>query len=328
MASLDLQHPEYLWAVPLALTLVALWRIVRGRPYAAFPLAGLLKPPMYRASRLRRAPLVVAAAALPIVGVALADPVLPYSEAEMKSRGLDIVLVLDMSSSMEETMGAGTRRASGFTGQTRMETTKNALLEFIALRPDDRIGLVVFSDNAYVVSPLTFDHEYLRQYVAMIDNQILRHEGMTAIGDGIALAAALLDRQSTDDTTGNRVMVVFTDGEHNFGMDPVEAMDIAFDAGARVHIIGVDIPAEIKVRTEVRRLVGAVRRYGGRYFDADTVRQLRAASRAIDSLEKGWLVQRRYVRNEPVYHYFAVPAILLLTGAMLLRALPYFIDVT
>ena len=72
----------------------------------------------------------------------------------------------------------------------------------------------------------------------------------------------------------------------------------------------------------------AVRQYGGRYADAATVGELRSASRTIDALEKGWLVQTRTVRNQPIYHYFALFALILLTGAMLLRAIPYFIDVT
>lgn len=339
MNTIVLQRPEYLWALPVALVIVVAWRLLRRRPFAAFPLAGLVTARRYRASRLRHAPTVLAAAALPLVALALTDPMLPYSEGEVKARGLDVVLVLDLSSSMQETMGleltigqpignllsppAGRRD-----GETRMETTKKALLNFISLREDDRIGLVVFSDNAYVVSPLTFDYEYLRQYVAMIDNDILRGEGMTAIGDGIALGAALLARQSTTRLSGNKVMVVFTDGEHNYGSDPVQALQAADAAGTRVHMVGVDLPEQVKSGPEVQRLVRAVRSHGGRYFDADTAGQLRTASLAIDSLEKGWLVQRRYIRNRPVYHYFVVPALLLLTAVLLVRAVPYFIDVT
>lgn len=335
MNGIILQRPEYLWALPVAAVLIAAWRLVRRRPFAAFPLAGLLAPRMYHASRLRHAPTVIAAAALPLIALALTDPVLPYSEGEVKARGLDIVLVLDLSSSMEEIMGSPpsygdlrNTRDGRPRGETRMETTKKALLDFISLRQDDRIGLVVFSDNAYVVSPLTFDHEYLRQYVRMIDNQILRGEGMTAIGEGIAAATGLLARQSTTRTTGNKVMVVFTDGEHNYGADPVETLQAADAAGTRVHMVGVNLPERVKLGPEVQRLVSAVRRYGGRYFDADTAGQLRSASLAIDSLEKGWLVQTRYIRNQPVYGYFVVPALLLLTAALLLRAVPFFIDVT
>ncbi|MEO5895551.1 MAG: VWA domain-containing protein [Vicinamibacterales bacterium] len=326
---MELLQPQYLWAIPIALSVILAWRLTfRRRAYAVFPLAVLL-PRAARASRLRQAPLMLAAAAVPLIAIALSEPVLPYAEGELKSRGLDIVLVLDLSSSMEEVMGLGQAgRGPGTHGPTRMVITKNALLEFIALRPNDRIGLVVFSDNAYVVSPLTFDHDYLRQYVAMVDNQILRNEGMTAIGDGIALANALLVRQGTANVSGTRVVVVFTDGEHNYGLDPVEALETAHSAGARVHVIGVDLPAEIRIRPEVQRLVRAVRQRGGRYADAGTVAELRAASRSIDALEKGWLIQTRTIRNQPIDYYFSLSAVVLLAGAMLLRAIPYFIDVT
>lgn len=325
----ELLRPQYLWAIPITLALIVACRLsFRRRVYAVFPLNALL-PRMTRASRLRQAPVLIAAAAVPLVVLALSDPVLPFSEGELKSRGLDIVLVLDLSSSMEEVMGLGRPgRGPGTPGPTRMETTKNALLEFIALRPNDRIGLVVFSDNAYVVSPLTFDHDYLRDYVAMVDNRILRNEGMTAIGDGIALANTVLVKQGAANVSGTRVIVVFTDGEHNYGLDPVEALQTAHSAGARVHVIGVDLPAEIRTRPEVQRLVYAVRKNGGRYADAGTVAELRSASRAVDALEKGWLVQTRIVRNEPIGYYFALGAVVLLGGAVLLRAVPYFIDVT
>jgi Ca-activated chloride channel family protein len=334
VTTITLQRPEALWVLPALVLVVLAWRAVRRRPFVAFPLAGLLNARVYRASRLRHAPTLVAALALPLIAVALTDPVVPYSEGQVKARGLDIVLVLDLSSSMEEIMGPpptvaqlmGSARAPQ--GETRLETTKKALLEFIDLRRDDRIGLIVFSDNAYVVSPLTFDHDYLRQYVGMVDNQILRNEGLTAIGDGILLGHVLLNRQSTTRFAGSKVMVVFTDGEHNFGSDPVEAVQAADSAGTRVHMVGVNLPEQVKSGVEVRRLVSAVRRHGGRYFEADTAGELRTASRAIDGLEKGWLVQTRYIRNRPVYHYFAVPALVLIGFALLLRAVPYFIDVT
>ena len=121
---------------------------------------------------------------------------------------------------------------------------------------------------------------------------------------------------------------VMDDGEHNYGLDPVEALQAANAVGARVHIIGVDLPAEVRIRPEVQRLARAVRQNGGRYLDAGTVSELRSASKSIDALEKGWLVQTRSIRNQPIYHYFALLALVLLTAAMVLRAIPYFIDVT
>jgi Ca-activated chloride channel homolog len=319
-----LQHPEYLWALPIALVAIVAWRVLRRRPYFAFPLLGMLGSRMYRASRLRQAPTLIALAALPCIALALTDPVLPFSEGQVRSRGLDILLVVDLSSSMQEVMGGKLAGA----GPTRLETTKRALIDFINRRPDDRIGLVVFSDNPYVVSPLTLDHEYLRMYVAMIDEKTLPNEGLTAIGDGIATGSALLARQKVVRTTRNQVMVVFTDGEHNYGADPLETLPAAVKAGTRVHMVGIDLVEVVKSRPVVMRLVETVRSHGGRYFSAETAGQLQAASRAISELEKGWLVQTRYIRNHPIYHYFAVPALLLLSAALMLRAVPYFIDVT
>ena len=337
MNTIVLQYPENLWILPIALAVVLVLRAVRRRPFAAFPLAALLVPAKYRASRLRHIPTFVAGAALPLVAVALTEPVLPYAQGQMTSRGLDIVLVLDLSLSMQELMGqpgvmptlprAGAPPTAP-TRATRLETTKRALIEFIARRRDDRIGLVVFSEHSYLISPMTFDHESLTQYVALVDDKILPGEAMTAIGEGVTLASSLLARQSKDRVSGNQVIVVFTDGENNYGADPVKALEAADSVGTRVHIVAVDLKEVIKKRPAVQELMNAVIRHGGRYFNVEGADQLRAASLAIDSLEKGLVLQTEYIRNRPVYDYFVIPAILFLAAALVLRAVPYFIDLT
>ena len=172
---------------------------------------------------------------LPLIALALCEPVVPYSERQVTSRGVDIAIVLDLSSSMQELMGGRAGAA------TRLETTKKALIDFIGRRPDDRIGLIVFSDYPYVVSPLTFDHQYLRDYVGMIDDKTLAEEGLTAIGDGISTGSALLARMKLERGSGRQVMVVFTDGEHNFGEDPLVTLAKANEAGTRVHMVGIDL---------------------------------------------------------------------------------------
>jgi hypothetical protein len=355
MNTIVLQYPENLWILPIALAIVLVLRAVRRRPFAAFPLAALLVGAKYRASRLRHIPTFVAGAALPLVAVALTEPVLPYAEGQMTSRGLDIVLVLDLSLSMQELMGqpgvVPTVRATSTaadrsanqqasptstaqappptpTRATRLETTKGALIEFIARRRDDRIGLVVFSEHSYLISPMTFDHESLTQYVALVDDKILPGEAMTAIGDGVTLASSLLARQSKNRVSGNQVIVVFTDGENNYGVDPVKALEAADSVGTRVHIVAVDLQEVIRKRPAVQELMNAVIRHGGRYFNVEGAGQLRAASLAIDSLEKGLVLQTEYIRNRPVYDYFVIPAILFLAAALVLRAVPYFIDLT
>jgi Ca-activated chloride channel family protein len=266
--------------------------------------------------------------------------VIPYSQSEVNAVGLDIAVVLDLSSSMQETMGMTVSRqflnrqsAPGSAptalrlGKTRLETTKDAIRDFISRRREDRIGLVVFSDHAYIVSPLTFDHASLSEYVDLVDEQILRGEGMTAIGDGLALANYLLSKQSTSDRR-NKVIVVFTDGEHNYGRDPLEVLPESNAAGIRVHIVGVDIMEQVRSKPAVQKLIGSVREYGGRYFSADTRQQLQAANAALETLEKGSLRTTVLARNSTVYEWFAMPAVLLLAAALVVRSIPYFADFT
>ena len=154
-------HPELGWWLVAAFAAVLVLRWRARRAFAASTTVASID----RASRisfLRGLPFVTLAAALALTGLALMDPVLPYSEAEISSRGLDIVIVLDLSSSMQEpmervkpvrTMAALTfsNRDTALTakpsGKTRLEATKDAIRTFVSHRRDDRVALVVFSDK-------------------------------------------------------------------------------------------------------------------------------------------------------------------------------------
>jgi len=343
-------HAEFGWIVFAALAAVAILRSRVRRRFVASTTVRWLASPRYEASLLRRLPLALLAIALLLLGVAVMEPALPYSQAEITSRGLDIVIALDLSSSMLEEMGRirPPRTFQNLTFSTsdsaspmksvksRLTATKDAIKSFVASRRDDRIALVVFSDNAYVISPLTFDHEYVIRYVDLIDDQLLRGEGMTAIGDGLALSNHLLASASDRDSKErglrrdrrNQVVIVFTDGENNKGRDPMEVLGESNAANIRVHMVGVDLEEEVRNKPQVQRLFQAIRRYGGRYFNANTARDLEAASRAIDQVEKGFLVSRPFVRDAPVFQWFALPALILLVVALALRAIPFFIDYT
>jgi Ca-activated chloride channel family protein len=323
-------HPEIGWWALAGFAAVALlkWR-VRWRS-AAFT---FLLPPRsfrWRASVLRRAPFAILAVAAACCSLALMQPVIPYSQADLQSRGLDIVLLLDLSSSMQEDMGSSQphKTPGAAPGRTRLNAVKDAVRAFVRTRRDDRIGLVVFSDNPYVISPLTFDHEYLLHYVDLVDDKILQGEGQTAIGDGLALSDYVLSRQATPNSRGHQVVVLFTDGENNRGREPVDVLTEARRADIRVHMIGVDLEAQVKEKPGVQMLVRAVEESGGRYFDANSERDLLSASRAIDSIEKGLLVSRVYVRDVPVYQWFAIPSLVALAAALALGAVPYFVDQT
>lgn len=324
-------YPELGWWVLAAFLAVAILKWgVRWR-FAAFTAMLPRQRFAYRASIVRRLPFAVLAIAAAFAGLAIMQPVIPFSQADLQSRGLDIVLLMDLSSSMQEEMGSGQNRTATATaagGRTRMDAVKDAVKTFIKTRRDDRIGLVVFSDNPYVISPLTFDHEYLLHYIDFIDDKILQGEGQTAIGDGLALSNYVLSRQATANSRGHQVIVLLTDGESNRGREPVDVLAESAEADIRVHVIGVDLEADVKEKPGVQMLMRAVEDNGGQYFNADSERELTAASRTIDDIEKGLLVSRVYVRDVPVYQWFAIPALVALVLAVSLRSIPYFVDQT
>jgi Ca-activated chloride channel family protein len=325
-------HPEFGWWALAGFAVIALvkWRVRWRSAAVTFVLPD--RDVRWRASLLRRAPFAILGIAAALCSLALMQPVIPYSQADVRSRGLDIMLLLDLSSSMQEDMGSGQspsyHPAPGVRRPTRLDAVKAAVRSFIRTRRDDRIGLVVFSDNPYVISPLTFDHEYLMHYVDLVDDKILQGEGQTAIGDGLALSDYVLSRQATPNSRRHQVVVLFTDGENNRGREPVDVLKEATAADIRVHMVGVDLEAQVKEKPAVQMLVRAVEESGGRYFDAASARDLIAASHTIDSIEKGLLVSRVYVRDVPVYEWFVIPSLLALVAALALAAIPYFTNQT
>ena len=333
-------RPDYGWWLLGALAVLLVIRWKRPWRHAASTTVGWVDGAS-RASPLRRVPSLALFAAMALAGLGLMQPVLPFAEAEVKSRGLDLVMVLDLSSSMQEPIGIqAMQRSMGPivegsaprpvqpASKTRLEATKDAIKSFAARRRGDRLGLVVFSDNAYVVSPLSADHDYLLRYIDMVDDEILRGEGMTAVGEGLALANYLLARQTVAGDTRGRVVVLFTDGETNRGRDPVAVLRQSDAAIIRVHVVGVDIEARVRQKPEVERLVAAVRGYGGRYFDANTIADLDAASRTIDGIEKGVLTSKVFLRDVPVFHWFVIPALACLALTLALSTVPHFTDLT
>jgi len=332
-------EPQFIWVLPVLAILCLLWRFFRRPDYIAITTLRWLDPVVDSTSLWRRLPSILVLLATVLIVLALMSPVVPYTEQQVESEGLDIAIVLDLSASMQEVMDRkepppGTRvdrRLEKMTmeqeGKTRLVTTLEALRQFINSRREDRIALIVFSDNAYVVSPLTFDYDYLLQYLEMIDANILQGEGMTAIGDGIALANYLLDRQR-EDPPRSQVITVFTDGEHNIGREPVEVLGESNASGIRFHVVGIDLEEKVKSDEPVKNLIGAVTGYGGRYFDANTESELFEASRVISGMEKVRLVSREYVRHSPVFHWFALPAGLFVLIAFALRTNSYFTDFT
>jgi Ca-activated chloride channel family protein len=316
-----------LWWMPLVIlvTVLAVRRFTRRRAIAVTS-AALLRDPLYRASAVRHLPTALAAVALAGVLCGLLQPVLALVEREVRIQGLDIVLVIDLSLSMTQPIGISERLRThpSQTGPPRIEAVKQALRAFIQRRPSDRFGVVVFSDNSYVVSPLTVDHEHLLGYFNLIDPHSLIGEGRTAMGDGIAAGMQLLRRQSTSERR-NKVLMVFTDGASNLGRDPMLSLNEAVRTGTRVHMIGVDLEEERKQTPKVDEFIDALRSRGGHYYAAESLSDLDEAARSLDELEQGDVRTNVYVRNEPLVAWFALPSLAMLLLAIALRAVPAFI---
>jgi Ca-activated chloride channel homolog len=320
-------RPDLWWVAAVAVLAVLMARWLGRRRVLAITTFSLLTGRGYRASPLRLLPFAFVWLSLALVLVAVLQPVIPIAEQQVQQRGLDIVLVVDLSLSMTQPIGL--KYGAPFTplpeaGGTRIDAIKTALRDFISRRPDDRIGVVVFSDHAYVVSPLTFDKEHLSGYFNLIDPGTLVGEGMTAIGDGVDMAAFLLRRQSTAEAR-SKVVIVFTDGNSNMGRDPIQSVADTNAAGIRVHIVGVDLEEEQKRHPEIGQLIATVRQGGGRYYAAGSRADLEAVSRGLDQVEKGYLTTKTYTRNEPVVQWFALAALAMLLIALGLRVLPIFI---
>lgn len=316
-------RPDLWWAAVAMVFAVAVVRRLGRRRAVAVTTDALLADPAYRASVWRRLPVGIAIVALVPALLGLLQPVQPTVQRSVRVRGLDIVLVIDLSLSMGQPIGVREGRLAqpSQSSPKRIEAIKQALATFIKRRPSDRIGVVVFSDNSYVVSPLTTDHDHLLRYFSIIDPQSLVGEGQTAMGEGIDTGMVLLRRQSTTERR-NKVLLVFSDGASNLGRDPLQALEDATRSGTRVHLVGVDMEEESQ---PVIKLVEGIRKRGGQYFAAESTSELEAAAQSLDELEQGESTATLTVRNEPLVRSFAVAALVLLVLALALRAVPIFV---
>ncbi|MCC7384774.1 MAG: VWA domain-containing protein [Deltaproteobacteria bacterium] len=224
---LSLQTPWALWGL-LPIAWVALerwwWRRRRRQPAFRFPGVAMLgELPRTTAARLAALPFALRLLALGLVVVALARPQLVSSADRDENEGIDIVLALDTSCSMQ---------AADFQPQDRMFVAKKSIQEFILKRKNDRVAMVVFAGEAATWVPLTLDYSLVAQMLEEVGVGMLT-DG-TAIGTAIATA---LNRLRKSDTT-SKVVVLLTDGDNNAGsISPNAAAGLAKDLGVKVYTI-------------------------------------------------------------------------------------------
>lgn len=314
------------YVLPALAVAFAIWRF-RGRSFFGHSLLAYLEtrisPPPLRIYL----PRALEFAGVFCLSIALLNPVTPLVERTVKTEGLNMVLVVDLSSSMEMPVTGGRKFPTGHV-ETRLDAVKQALIDFIHRRKGDRIGVVVFSNNAYVVSPMTTDYAYLTNYVEMINDRTLMDEGMTAIGEGMLLAREMLMREESEGERRGNVIVLLTDGENNTGRPVDFALHQVREAGVKTYFIGVEVVTGTTVENQgfndAPALIQGVKDTGGKYFDARDAKQLNQAYKEINALEKGRFLARERLRDVPAFEPFGIAALGLLAAGLLLRTVPRF----
>jgi len=307
------QHLEWIYvAVPLLLiaSLVRFWK----RHYWGHSLVEQLRDEVGRPNPILRMPAMLEGTAVVFLLVALLGPVYPFVLNRIERGGLQIMIVLDLSQSMETPLGKG----------TRMDAVKASTTEFIKRRPGDAIGLVVFSNNAYLVAPATLDHESLLSYLKLVNVQTLENEGYTAIGEGLATAQDFFkfSRERGRRAKG-QVIVLFSDGENNFGREPLDEVEKARQEGTRIYFIGVVLDPGA-----AQQIAAAVPTTGGKFFDARNPGHLVQALDEINTIEKGHFYTLQLTRQQPAYFIFALLAFAALALRMILNAIPHFVELS
>jgi Ca-activated chloride channel homolog len=327
-------HPQLLWLL-LTLPLLALLRSRRGPAPAILFASVATARVVARTARARLGRwlpfLRLPAAALLIV--ALARPQVAHATTKIQASGVDMMLALDVSGSMQALdLQLDGERAD------RLTVVKSVVSKFIAARPNDRMGIIAFAGHPYLVSPLTLDHDWLRKNLDRIG--IGTNEDGTAIGS--ALAAAVNRLRASD--AKSKVIVLLTDGVNNAGsMRPSLAAKAAAALGIKVYTIAVGaegrapipviddagrrriVMGEVEVDEQTLRNIADTT--GGAFFRATDTDSLVAIYHRIDALEKTTRTVNHYERREERFAWAALPAVALLLaelglGATALRRAP------
>ena len=317
-------HPELLWLLLLLPALLIIYIVWRRRQHASLRVPSLLFLRDMRGGLrvyLRHSLFALRLLALGLIIVALARPQSSSSWSEDRVEGIDIMLTMDISTSM---------LAMDFQ-PNRVEAAKEVAMRFIANRPNDNIGLVVFAGESFTACPLTQDHATLINRLREMTPGMI--EDQTAIGSGLATAISRLK----DSKTKSKVIILLTDGANNTGnISPKMAADLAKTFGISIYTIGVGSGAG-EAPYPIQTALGIVVRNmpvdldeptmrqiadvsGGAYFRATDNESLSAIYQKIDQLEKTKLSTRNYHTTYEEFFVFVLAAALLLLLEFVLRS--------
>lgn len=317
-------NPEWFWALLLLPLLIGLqvWYHRSERQAAVTFSSNIHFGAMPGNLRARWGPWVgytLQMIALVLLIAALARPQVSDVAFERDAEGIDIMLVLDISSSM----------LAEDLQPNRLEAVKQVASRFVDAREDDRIGLVVFARHGITLSPLTMDHYMLQNHIDQVDPGMVQ-DG-TAIGMGLASAINRLRHSDAE----SRVIILLTDGENNAGeIDPLTAGQMATSLDMRVYTIGasadgqtapypVEDPVfgerhhQVPIAIDEQMMTRIAEQTGGRYFRATDNESLQQVYDEIDRMERSPVEEAVYTEQKDIYARFMLPAIVLLVLSVL-----------
>jgi Ca-activated chloride channel family protein len=315
-------NPEYLWALLVIPALLA-WYWLRNKKrdselifsdnqiFDDMPIS----PKIYLVHLL----FVIRLLVIILLIVALARPQSVSSRQNINIEGIDIVTALDVSSSM----------LARDLKPNRLDAAKAVSKDFISKRPNDRVGLVIFSGEAFTQVPLTTDHQMIYSLFREIESGMI--EDGTAIGDGLATSVSRLK----DSQAISKVIILLTDGVNNAGsIDPRSAAELAKMYGIRVYTIGVGTQGyapypmqtpfgvqmqNIEVQIDEDLLKEVAKATGGRYFRAQDNKSLKEIYNEIDKLEKSKIDVQEFRKKHEKFMIFALWALGLFVLEVVLR---------
>ena len=316
---ITLHNPQLLWLLVLIPPL-ALWLGRAGaRPAVVYSSIGAARAAS-RVTRSRWGRLLGIARWLGValLIVALARPQLSHASTEVQASGVDLVLAVDVSGSMQ-----ALDLAEGDLARSRLEVVKSVVAKFIQSRPNDRIALVAFAGQPYLVSPLTLDHDWLLQNLDRLQ------PGMIQDGTAIGSALAASVNRLRDQPSKSKLVVLLTDGQNNAGqIQPQLAAEAARALGVKVYTIGVggrgQAPMPITderghtrmVMTKVDVDEGTLKRIadttGASFYRATDAGSLAHIYGAIDRLEKTTRKLTKYEHHDERFAWLLFPALALL----------------
>ncbi|MGM9817922.1 MAG: VWA domain-containing protein [Paludibacteraceae bacterium] len=319
---MQFNNPEYLYLLLLLIPVIFWYIFKQYQADASLQISSIssLKLPQRKSFIiLRHLPFLFRMIALTCLIIVIARPQLSNSFRSESTEGIDIMMALDVSG----TMLAEDLRPN------RLEAAKNVAAEFIAGRPNDNIGLVVFAGESFTQCPLTTDHAVLINLFNGIKYGMI--EDGTAIGLGLANSVGRIK----DSMAKSKVVILLTDGSNNAGdIAPLTAAEIAKTFGIRVYTIGVGTRGiakfpyqtpmgvryqdmQVDIDEDMLRQIAAMT--GGSYFRATDNNKLKEIYAEIDEMEKTKIRVQEYSKKSEIYLPFALVAFLALLGEVVLK---------